>query len=225
MAYKLILFLAVMCFISAFAQVPSFAEEQKDDEYSSYSGLLNLVDTQRPEKPAKKTIIIHNSRMYIIELACTLKTTTHTLFNPIEKTEKTTGQSEKDSLSFYFLMDLKDKLLYIFDLDKTLIGSDSLKNKEYGVFFDVFGHEPEGSLYREVMDDSRIIAEKDTLLHSKWYKTVRIVHDKMVHQGSPISSVQYIDTSCTSDFPFYGKNILDRGFQGFHGGQAICIDD
>jgi len=222
MASKLTSFLAVMYFSAAFAQSPSFSEEQKDDEFSSYSGLLNIVNTQRPERPGKKTIIIHNSRRYIIELAYTLKITTHGTFNPMEKTQKIISQSEKDSLSFYFLMDLKDKLLYIFDLDKTLIGADSLKNKGFGIFFDVFEHEVNNDFYRDITEDSKVIAEKDTLLLGKRYKAVHIAH-QISSPVDSISSIQYVDGDYRPDFPLYSDNVLGRGFRGVLGGTTLYI--
>jgi len=222
MMRKFALFLTVMCFSAGFAQAQSFSEEEKDDECSSYSGLLNLVDTQRPGRPAKKTIIIHNSRRYIIEFAYTLKITTHGTFNPIAKTQEITSQSERDSLSFYFLMDLKDKLLYIFDLDKTLIGADSLKNKGFGVFFDVFEHAVNNDFYREITEDSKVIAEKDTLMYGKRYKAVHIAH-QISDPDAEISSVHYVDSDYRADFPLYSHNVLGKGFHGILGGSTLYV--
>jgi len=213
-------FLAVTYLSAGFAQAQSFSERQKELEFSSYGGMLYVTEPLISEKPAKKTIIINNSRRYIIELAYTLKITTHGLFDPETKTKKITSRSERDSLSFYFLMDLKDKLLYVFDLDKILIAADSLKNKEYGVFFDVFDPKPNNDFYQQITDDSKVISKKDTLLYGKRYKAVHIAH-QISSPGDSISSVQYIDTSYTSDFPLYSSNVLDKGFHGVHGGSTL----
>jgi len=222
MMHKFTMFLAFICFSASFAQAQSFSEEQKDDERSSYSGLLNIVDTQRPGKPAKKTIIIHNSRRYIIELAYTLKMTTHGVFDPMAKTQEIISHSERDSLSFYFLMDLRDKLLYVFDLDKTLIRVDSLKNKTHGIFFDGLEHEVTDKFHREITEDSKVIAEKDTLLLGKRYKAIHIAHH-ISSPGDPISSIQYVNTDYTPDFPLYSDNVLGKGFRGALGGTTLYI--
>jgi|GEM_PF-2721842 len=222
MSRKFTTFLATICLSAALAQDRSSSEERKDVEFSSYSGLLNMVNTHRPEMSAKKTIIIHNSRRHIIELAYTLKITTYGVFDPIAKTQEVTRQWVRDSLSFYFLMDLKDRLLYIFDLDKTLIATDSLKNKTHGVFFDVFEHQVNNDFYREITEDSKVIAEKDTVLLGKRYKAVHIAH-QISSPGASISSVHYVDTSYRSDFPLYTRNVLGKGFHGVLGGSTLYI--
>jgi len=222
MTRKLTLFLAVMCLSAASAQDQSLSEEQKDPEYSSYSGLLNIIDTHRSDKPAKKTVIIHNSRRYIVELAYTLKMTTIGVFDPMAKTQEVISESVRDSLSFYFLMDLKEKLLYIFDLDKTLLCIDSLKNKTHGVFFDGIEHEVTSDFHREITEDSKVIAEKDTLLLGKRHKAIHIAHH-ISSPGDSISSIQYVNTDYRPDFPLYGDNVLGKGFRGVLGGTTLYI--
>jgi len=190
-------------------------------ERTEYKGMVYGYGPNNSTERLER-IIINKSRRYIVELDYTRKEHTRHIIKPLEKKLELTSKTMKDSLAHFYLIDLKENMLHVFDSNQKHVASDSLKNKKTGIFFEIYPGE-EREKFRKAMREMKVCGERDTVIHDKKYLAVELKFKTAIPKVN-FSQKVYINDSFSRDFPLYDDDILAKGYRGVNSGASLLVN-